>query len=240
MVYRTSIRRRGPSAYASRGARAKYARAKSYRKTRSAYSRARVVPGYTRRSGYYGGIESKFFETTAQNTAFTAAGVIVPSLNLIPQGTSECERDGRKAHMTSIHWKGIIRLNATTSSETVNNVRIIMYMDKQTNGQAAAVTDILEQGDFMSFNNLANRQRFRVLWDKKMSLNAAAFSSTTSNTKDYYMEFHKQCNIPLEFSSTTGAITELRSNNVGMIFISEGTGGTAEVQEWNARIRFTG
>lgn len=49
--------------------------------------------------------------------------------------------------------------------------------------------------------------------------------------------FYKKCNVPLEFSSTTGAITEIRSNNIGVLLIS--AEGTAKFDS-SIRIRFTG
>ena len=32
--------------------------------------------------------------------------------------------------------------------------------------------------------------------------------------------FYKTCNMPIEYDSTTGAITEIRSNNIGVLLLS--------------------
>jgi len=37
------------------------------------------------------------------------------------------------------------------------------------------------------------------------------------NTYQEYIEWYSKCQIPLEFSSTTGAITEIRSNNLFLL-----------------------
>lgn len=134
-----------------------------------------------------------------------------------------------------------------TKTETANDAltgslfRLIMFVDKQANGATATVTDILESANIMSFRNLANSGRFIILMDRTMDMNCNAGggngSTTEYGTVETYMSFNKSCNIPIEFSSTTGAITEIRSNNIGILSIASAN-NTATLDS-KIRIRFS-
>jgi len=139
-------------------------------------------------------------------------------LNLIPQGVTESTRVGRKAVVKSIHIKATVAY--TPGASTVGNDYCFLYLvlDKQCNGAAAAVTDVVTStalGGAMV--NLANSERFVTLkkWvfdQQSMAGVSAAYAAVV----EHFEYFHK-CNIPLEFSSTTGALTEIKSNNIFLI-----------------------
>ncbi len=214
-----------------------------------------VVPGFTRRTGFYGRFgpagtrgsapgELKFFDTTKAFTASSATGVILNnSLNLIPQGVTESERVGRKCTIRGLYIKGIMKLlNAGTAATVSETYRLIVYLDKQANGAAATVTDILESADVNSFRNLANSQRFVILSDQVDNISATAGAG--NGTTDNFAEVQKaigcakpKLNVPIEFSSTTGALTEIKSNNIGVLIIGE-TGTNTNI-EYIARVRFS-
>lgn len=193
-------------------------------------------------TGYYGrvskkGGEAKFFETDVSLTP-TTSGVIQNSINLIPQGVTESTRVGRKCTITKIGLRGVAEIFGDATAGA-NQWRIIVYLDKQANGAAAGVTDILESADDKAFNNLSNSQRFVTLKDWYFRTEAGAYDGTDYNPYGRALKWHKKCSIPLEFSSTTGAITELRSNNIGILAIMEqASPGTVRLS-LAARIRFT-
>lgn len=109
--------------------------------------------------------EVKFFDTTNTGTALATTGVITnSSLNLIPQGILENNRIGRKCTIKKIQFRGVIQFNSSTT-ESGEVVRIMVVWDKQANGAAATITDILETADEKSFNNLSNKNRFVTLKD---------------------------------------------------------------------------
>ncbi len=240
---RYSVRRRQPSKYSTRKSRARYAKAGAYARSRQMYSRSRgVVAGYTRRAGYYGGIENKFFDLDIDDATIAGGGTIAEdSCNAIAQGTGECNRDGRKCTINAINWRYKISVGSTTTLACSDVVRVILYLDKQANGAAATTTDILESDDYQSFNNLANRKRFKILMDRTHDVNApgAAGNGTANDSVPYNItsSLYKKCNIPLEYSSTTGAITELRSNNIGVLLLSK---NGAYGFESKMRLRFIG
>lgn len=204
--------------------------------------------GFVRNGGYYGRYnngESKFFEDTQDVSTITTAGIIAYiSLNRIAQGVTEVTRVGRKCVLTQIHLRGFITYASQTTLAAMSEIfRVIVFLDTQANGATATVTDILETADEKSFNNLANSQRFRIFDDKYMTFNSNTMTALAgpvyaSGQQQIKYEFHKKCNIPLEFSGTTGAITEIRSNNVGVLVIC---GVTTASHSWFAtsRVRFT-
>lgn len=135
----------------------------------------------------------------------------------------------------------VSEIDAQATPASGDTVRVIMFLDKQANGATAAVTDILETASFLSFNNLANSGRFQTLLDKTVTLNYMTLASdgaglVSSANKFTDFSFHKRCNIPIEFSATTGAITEIRSNNIGVLLISR---AASSALFSNIRIRFS-
>lgn len=218
---------------------------------KSAVARYAIVGagrGYLRTAGYYrggrGSGELKFLDTTKASTVTATAGTIFnDSLCVVPQDGTESGRVGRKITAKSFYFRGFTYLAAATAAtSTDDQVRFIVYLDKQTNGAAAAVTDILETADFYSFNNLANKSRFRILCDKKLSIqaNGAAATGAAYSFGEVRKSWEKyiKVNLPLEYdnSATTGAITTQRSNNVGVLVIS--TDATAQVG-YTCRMRYT-
>ena len=190
--------------------------------------RPRIIP--TTRLGYYSkftnGGELKFHDLDINDATIAANGTIAQaSVNIIAQGVTEVQRVGRKCTIRNINWRFNIRLpEGTASSTTSDTVRVMVYHDKQTNGAAAAVTDILETDDYQSFNNLSNKSRFRTLMDRTYDLNTdLSGDGTTVDSPRFNINdsFFKKCNISIEYDSTTGAITEQRSNNIGVLLLSK-------------------
>lgn len=200
--------------------------------------RSRSGPGYTRSSGYYGRFsgaagELKFFDLDSNNSSISNTGDINSSWNLIAQGVTENTRVGRKCTIKIIEWKWNLilpEINSGATAGPADIIRMILYVDKQANGQTAAVEDILESTDFQSFYNLANQQRFRIILDKTTCLNAEslAYDGIGAAQQASHMKagsMRKLCNIPIEYSSVTGALTEIRSNNIGLLVISKSNKG---------------
>jgi len=218
--------------------------------------RSPSAPGYTRRSGYYGRytvgnqkrrarqglqIEKKFFDTTHTFT-FDNTGEVPATgqLCLIPQGTTESTRVGRKCQLKSIQTR--LSLTYNPSADTVGNtsVYLLLVMDKQCNGAAAAVTDVLTSNDLSTaMINMANSERFKILkrWSYVMQSGAGVQAAYGRDSK--IVDFYTKCNIPLEFSSTTGAITEVKSNNLFLLAGTNGLGDDLTTCAGTTRLRYT-
>lgn len=210
---------------------------------------ARFTQGRDRVSGFYGRYptaagagtgELKFWDVTVNSAGVGSAGLVHPSMNLIPQLITESGRIGRKCTIKSINWRMQHQLPGSASGLPGETLRVILFLDKQCNGATASVSDILANADYQSFNNLANKDRFRTLMDRVVDINetSGADNGAGSNylTQVESDSFFMKCDIPIEFSSTTGAITEIRSNNIGVLLISRAD--TMDFQS-EMRLRFT-
>ncbi len=213
-----------------------------------------VIPtaarGMVRNVGYYGrGLgsaqEMKFHDLDIDDAVIAQNGNIVQaSCNLIAQGVTESTRVGRKCVIKSINWRFRVLLNEVNDAANPSPgdvVRIIVYQDRQCNGATATVLGLLETDNFQSFNNLANKNRFLTLMDRTYTMNALTLSADAAGNFDaadmsINDTFFKKCNIPIEFDNTTGAITEIRSNNIGVLLLSNiGVSGL----DSKMRLRFT-
>ncbi len=197
-----------------------------------------------RRTPYSGfQAELKFHDVNVTDASIAQNGTVVQtSCNLIPQGVTEVTRIGRRCCIKQLHWRFTITFGGTADTATADeSIRVLLYLDKQANGAAAAVTDILETDNFQSFNNLANRTRFRTLFDRTFDINAngAAGDGTTNDTaaKDYNFNVHLKMNHVIEFNSTAGAITEITSNNIGVILLAKN--GSVAIFDSKMRLRFS-
>lgn len=207
--------------------------------------RKAFVPGATRTSGYYGrfapsGGELKFVDFTYDDAIVSANGSIKNSICTIAQGVEQSQRIGRKCTIKSINIKWLLALPSHNGAVVPfgDTTRIIVFLDKQCNGATATVADILDTADIRSHRNLANEGRFRILKDMKYDTNYAGVAYNTGTatyiaaSQQTLGNTFKKCNIPVEFNSTTGAITEIRSNNIGLLTISENG-----LTTWKSEIR---
>jgi len=207
-----------------------------------AYSRLRRNP-FVRRSE----VEKKYFDTLISAQAITASWVVSNSQNLIAQGTTESTRIGRKIVVKDIHCNGQVVLSPDDDITTPSNqkVRVMLMLDTQANGAnptASGATGVMLDTDVNSFHALANKGRFRTLYEcEEVLVSQAGAGDGVAGANDFggdikKLEFHKKVNIPIEYDSTTGAITEIRSNNLFWIFAGVTTGSTFTVR---TRLRFT-
>lgn len=206
----------------------------------------RYRAGYSRIGGYYGrffpgSTELKFLDTSLSGT-IDATGEVAPGggtstgIVLIPQGVTESTRVGRKCTIRSIQMKGTMSLGTTTSSSLY---LMTLIWDKQANGAYPAYTDVFEDGTITSHLNLANSGRFVVLKRWAGTIRNLTYNDTGAayGANSMMLKYYKKCNIPIEFSSTTGAITEIKSNNLFVMWRASGDDVISAVL--NFRVRFS-
>lgn len=190
-------------------------------------------------SGSGGASELKFFDT-AISFMVDATGEVPATgqLVLIPQGVTESTRVGRSCVIKSLYFKGVVTFAPAASANSLTNVYIYFVQDTQANGAAAAVTDVMTGSNLSTaLINLDNSQRFRILKKFQIHLESNAGVTTAYNSTSRILEFYKKCHIPIDYSSTTGAISEIRSNNIFMLAGTDGTDDVAAVTG-TVRVRF--
>lgn len=187
--------------------------------------------------------EIKFFDTATSQTPVAATGNIVSSsLCLVQQGDTSSSRDGKRITLKGLYFKGTSRLPAATSgSSSADLIRVVIYLDKQSNGAAATIANIFSTTDINSFRNVDNSKRFVILYDEVKKLQAAGVGTgATPNTVTgedlvYWKAYVPFTEFPLNYDASTGAITDLTSGNIGVAAFSEL--GLANLN-FNARLRF--
>lgn len=187
------------------------------------------------------GGELKFLDTANAFTFDTTGEVpATGQLNLIPQNVTESGRIGRKCTIKTIHMKGNINLDPGASVDVASTAYLYVVLDRQANGAAAAITDVMTSANLSTaFRNLSNMGRFKVLKVMRWTLNPTAGVSTAYNWVARSYEFYLKVNIPLEFSGTTGAITEIRSNNVFLLAGTDSLSDDIISLNGATRIRFS-
>lgn len=228
-----------------------------------------IVPGYTRAVGAYGRYdknqsELKWFDTNVPAAAIPyGLGTLVTNLALIQSGAGPTSRIGRGCIIKMMEAKInlVAQWVAPTSASGVSvqlpaiSYRVDIVLDKQCNGTTATGPDLYDNivagtDATNRFFNLYNEGRFTVLKRWEGDINPPSFTTTQTLsglvqvTRDLVLK-PKRCNIPVEYSGATGAITEIRSNNVFIIYsCSQPAGaagalqGTLNVSTADYRMRF--
>ena len=177
--------------------------------------------------------------------------VVSNTLVGIPQGTGEQERIGRKCTITNMHFRLLFTSvdlqasNLTAATLAHDDVRVIVYLDKQANGAQINGNDLLDADGIFEFRNLANSKRFKVLKDITFVFNETvigAGNGTANDShvvhKDKLVKFSLRTYIPIEYDSTLGALTEIRSNNIGLIVWTRAGGRVFLSTSSRVRVRF--
>lgn len=144
----------------------------------------------------------------------TAAGVVNSTtfsagtlLNHTAQGTGATNRLGRKIALHSI----LVRYSLSLAPTSVGGspCRILIVFDKQSNGVAPAITDILLSNDFHSPMNLNNTDRFIIIFDEMTE--PVAVSGNYSVSKNLY----RKLGLEVQYKDTSNNdITDFASGSI--------------------------
>lgn len=158
------------------------------------------------------------------------------------QGNGESNRIGRKCVVSSVMLRGRFEIASTaTLNNGFDSVRLMLVVDKQAQAGNPTAAGVLVGPDIDGFRNLQQTGRFQTLFDETYDLEMkAAMGDGTSNDSGPIIksvEVYRKCNLPLEYSASTGAIGDLESNSIFVLCISEKGVCTFK---GNARVRFIG
>lgn len=187
--------------------------------------------------------EKKYWDAgTVDSYDCTTASVYnYQSICKVPQGTAANNRVGRKILIDQINLRCIINWpNQTDLAKMTGTVRLMLVHDRQPNGAVPTLGTHLTGVGVTDFNNLIYSDRFTVLVDDRITFNQSNAVLTgpvySSASQEQYKEYYIKCHIPIHFSSTTGALTELISGNIFLWTVCD-TNVTAVVDA-DSRIRF--
>jgi len=178
--------------------------------------------------------ETKFIDNTFllspnfNSTLFTAGRL----LNGCVQGTEATNRIGRKIVMSSLYLKGTFNLGTTSTGG--GTARIIVVYDKQANGTAPAITDVLLSDDVLSPNNLSNRDRFTKICDFETE------TISVNGINSVSVETYRRLNLETMYNTgNAGTIGDITSGSLYMFVAQSGFIYTANPNgRWQVRIKF--
>lgn len=189
--------------------------------------------GFSVRSGELKTIDTGTVTLTVANTGNFVL------LNGLQLGTDISNRVGRKIIIKSILSRMATLPLTTASSAGGDLARVIIFQDMQSNGAAPANTDLLQTASYASPLSLANRDRFKILFDHTFTTAATVYTAgalTAGDPRPTAKKLYKKCFIETIFNANNnGNITDIASGSLYMFAISQG--GAIRL-EYNHRVRF--
>ncbi len=225
--------------------------------------RAPIRRGTNIRIGGFIGMEAAYLDAQKTIAAIAnttwAGGEFDPTancLNSVDVGTGNTGRKGRLIHMKSIFVNGTIDLNLKADQTDADafgfGVRIMLILDKQTNGAQLNAEDVMESTvfspDYTGFRNLENTTRFQVLADRTVTMNyTAAFNDATgaagvatgnfiATRKHFKMKHIWKQPLRVTFKDTGNGVADITDNSVHLI-VCDST-ANAILVGYNSRMRF--
>jgi len=226
-------------------ARIAVSRANAVLKARSAMSPGSYGPPASR--GFYnlggGRNELKYLDLQGLNLPITTAGTVTV-INACATGTDVINRVGRKITMKSI----LFNVNSFPVAATANALQGIMLRhmiiyDTQPNsaGTVPAVTDILETATTLAPLNLNNRDRFRVIYDKRSQIGSFFINATPNlvggSPQNVHWSKYRKLSHDVIFSGTGATVGNISTGAMYILFI--GDFNAVALTDFYTRIRFS-
>jgi hypothetical protein len=183
------------------------------------------------------GANSRSEVKTISNTISQAADLTgaLSLLNGVGPGTSGTQRLGQKISLTQLEYSLALASTPTTGLDQVQ--RLIIFLDRQTNGAAPTITDVLVSASPYAMFNVGNATRFRILVDETKSINA----STESDSIVVTGHVRKPLRTTQVFNTGVSAdVTDIVSGSIYLLTIGSLTAGaTAGSVTGRTRLSFT-
>lgn len=181
--------------------------------------------------------ELKVTDTATVVAAVTQAGV-VSLLNGTATGTDYTNRTGRKMITKSVLIRLFINTNLV-SAQQGDVVRVIIFVDKQSNGALPAVADVLNTATYAEPMNLNNRDRFIIIRDTIFTMSPAVYAAaalTAGAPVTRMAKHYKKVSFETIFSGTTNGIASIASGSLCILYISQFA--SVSTITYNVRTRF--
>lgn len=206
--------------------------------------------------------EMKYFDSLVTSTSipsstnWTATELDPTTLNCLfapTQGTAINNRVGRKVSIRKLKITGQITAAAqadATAADAAAHVRLICYMDQQSNGQQSQGEDLMDgssgttAGSVNAFQSLANFGRFKVLSDKHIVLQNPNMTYDGTNIeqagliKYFKMSYVFKKPLIVHFNATNGGTVADIVDNSFHVIANTTSAALAPALTYNARISF--
>lgn len=170
-------------------------------------------------------VERKFFDRY-DHTSITPLndGATLGHLTSVSTGVSASQRTGNSVLAKSLQFVANVKQNGAQTSPT--HCRLIIFVDREK--PTATVTDLLTSSSIDSNFNINNRDRFRILMDRKFICNVVGTAGA-----DHIIKFYKKLHHHVKYTGT--ADTNMDEGHIFYLALSD---QGANVPTWYLSSRF--
>jgi len=209
--------------------------------------------------------ERKYFDTEVSDvlvseaiTAWTGTLTDPATINTLfapTQGNDISNREGRSCWVYNVKISGVVIVNPTDSTVAADDppvIRLILCMDKQTNGTQMVGTDLIGSGTgapmLYGFQNTSTFGRFQVLKDITLTCPPfnIAWDVTNSEFKQssvsmpFKMKYKWKSPLKVDFNNTNGGTVADITNNSFHLLAAESEVDTPVGLSYKCRVSFCG
>lgn len=180
--------------------------------------------------------EKKTIDLDPLTDAVAGGTAVLYLLNGVATGDDFTDRDGRRIFMTSLQAKFSFYVNSAAASAG-GNFRVMFFYDKQPNGAAPVVTDVLKSAAALANMNLNNRSRFQLISNKVYAIGpvtTTAIGAQSCFTDDIY----RKLNLDTQYLGTTNTIASIATGSLYMLYITDIVGVAVGTFKGSCRVRF--
>lgn len=197
--------------------------------------------------------ELKYRDTvlTAGVPILDTGTIVMPSVNIVPQGDGPTDRQGNHIDIVKIQCKiGINAVGSGSATKFDSCTRVMLVLDREPHGALPSVNNILAEAEYRSWNNTAFDKRFLILktWKNVIKRQPYAYHDGTnphvaSTDSMLCLKSNIKCALRPEWinTNTDGALTQLNNNNILLLaIVDDSTNATTEIDHLttSVRIRF--
>lgn len=160
-------------------------------------------------------------------------------MNGIAQGTDYTQRIGRKVILKSLFFRVNFYPSPTVTAPQGTMCRLLIVFDCQTNATAPAISDIIQIGTYDAPMNLNYRDRFKVLYDKYITMCATNYTAgalTTGDPTPKMLSKYKKLYLEEIFSDVNNSVGSIGTGSIYAILLPSAQ-NTVQVDSY-FRIRF--
>lgn len=172
-----------------------------------------------RRAGMYADImhvryspEVKYIVNNATATNILDTGTFI-LMNGLVQGITQSTRLGSQIQVTSVNFRGFIANQYAGPAI----VRAVLLIDKVPQNAQFALADLLfNSGNPLTSNiNMANRERFLILFDKVFTF------SDTGATEVQTFSFRERLGFKCQYNANNGTIADITKNAIYLLLLGD-------------------
>jgi hypothetical protein len=177
-------------------------------------------------------VETKYIDKSISQNMDTNGTITL--LNGCATGTTISTRIGRQVVVSSIEFSVTVGPTVTTGTDQID--RLLIVYDRQADGAAPIITDVLAASDSMSLFNPDNSKRFAIIYDKVFAVSGYADSSSAVVTGHIVRRMNKL----IQYNSgNAGTVADINSGAMYLISLgSAAPGATAGYVAGRLRVNF--